>query len=243
VTTTGSQNTTDTYLYRRDGTPLELIRTIGGSTSRYWYEVDGRSNVIALTDSSGTTVDRYAYDLWGKLISSSESVPQRLRSAGAWYDSELGWYWMSTRAYDPGLERFLQPDRSQQEGIFTYAYAGDDPVDYDTSGMLASPSMNVCRDDYCAAPSSSPARRQPRRQRRARHLRAQHPRSRPPCRWSARGRGCWAPASGCCRFLGRLPHLCTRHPPRRAQPGQCLPPHRGSSEPRPRTPGPCPSEN
>ena len=53
-----------------------------GVTSRYWYEVDGRSNVIALTDSTGNTVDRYQYDLWGKLVSSSESVPQRLRYAG-----------------------------------------------------------------------------------------------------------------------------------------------------------------
>jgi len=30
VTTSGSQNTTDTYVYRRDGTPLELIRTQRG---------------------------------------------------------------------------------------------------------------------------------------------------------------------------------------------------------------------
>ncbi len=138
VTTSGSQNTTDTYLYRRDGTPLELIRTAGAVTNRYWYEVDGRGDVIALTDVSGNTVDRYTYDLWGALVSSSETVPQRLRFAGGWYDQELGWYWMTTRAYDPVLERFLQPDPSQQEGIFTYAYAGDDPVDYqDNTGMMA----------------------------------------------------------------------------------------------------------
>ncbi len=125
VTTSGSQSTTDTYLYRRDGTPLELIRTQSGVTSKYWYEVDGRGDVIALTDVPGNTVDRYTYDLWGK-VSATESVPQRLRFAGAWYDQELGWYWMTTRAYDPVLERHpragtRQPDPSQQEGIFTYA--------------------------------------------------------------------------------------------------------------------------
>jgi RHS repeat-associated protein len=49
---------------------------------------------------------------------------------------ELGWYRLSTRAYEPTLERFLQPDRSQHEGIFAYAYTGDDPVDCnDTMGM------------------------------------------------------------------------------------------------------------
>jgi len=150
VTTSGSQNTTDTYLYRRDGTPLELIRTQSGATHTYWYEVDGRGNVIALTDSTGNTVDRYAYDLWGKPITVSESVPQRLRYTGSWYDVELGWYWLTTRAYDPVLERFLQPDPSQQEGIFTYVYSGDDPVDYnDKSGMdPASDAMqSACADD------------------------------------------------------------------------------------------------
>jgi len=150
VTTSGSQSTTDTYVYRRDGTPLELIRTQSGATHTYWYEVDGRGNVIALTDSSGNTVDRYAYDLWGKPITVSESVPQRLRYTGSWYDVELGWYWLTTRAYDPGLGRFLQPDRSQQEGIFTYVYSGDDPVDYnDKSGMdpASDAVQSACADD------------------------------------------------------------------------------------------------
>jgi len=63
---------------------------------------------------------------------------------------ELGWYWLTTRAYDPVLGRFLQPDPSQQEGIFTYVYSGDDPVDYnDKSGMdPASDAMqSACADD------------------------------------------------------------------------------------------------
>jgi RHS repeat-associated protein len=151
VTTSGTQNTTDTYVYRRDGTPLELIRTQSGATSRYWYEVDGRGNVIALTDVTGNTVDRYSYNLWGKVISTTESVPQRLRYTGSWYDQELSWYWLTTRSYDPTLERFLQPDPSQQEGIFTYAYVGDDPADEsDTTGLNNCSSvmgMNVCYSD------------------------------------------------------------------------------------------------
>jgi len=31
--------------------------------------------------------------------------------------------------YDPSLKRWLQPDPSQTEGVRTYAYVGDDPVD------------------------------------------------------------------------------------------------------------------
>ena len=77
-------------------------------------------------------------------------APQRLRYTGSWYDQELGWYWLTTRAYDPVLERFLQPDRSQQEGIFTYVYSGDDPVDYnDKSGMdpISDQVAAACADD------------------------------------------------------------------------------------------------
>jgi len=59
----GTTAYTDTYLYTDAGAPYELLRTTGsGATSRYWYELDGRGNVVALTDSTGKVVDRYAYD-------------------------------------------------------------------------------------------------------------------------------------------------------------------------------------
>jgi hypothetical protein len=64
-----------------------------GSTSRYWYILDGRGNVVAPTDASGSVVDRYGYGPWGKPISNSESVAQpfrhanfewRLKTSGQW---------------------------------------------------------------------------------------------------------------------------------------------------------------
>ena len=138
---TGTTTYTDTYLYTQDGLPLELLRQLNGTTSRYWYVLDGRGNVVALTDSTGNVVDRYSYDVWGQPTSVSESVPQRLRYAGYWYDQELSWYWVGVRLYDPGLKSWLQPDPSQTEGVRTYAYVGDDPVDEtDPTGQQASPS-------------------------------------------------------------------------------------------------------
>src|SRR6185437_5795658 len=81
-------------------------------------------------------VGSYTYDQWGKLLTVSESVPQQLRYAGYWYDNELGWYWLSVRAYDPVLARFTQPDPSEQEGLFSYVYVGDSPSDMvDASGL------------------------------------------------------------------------------------------------------------
>ena len=50
------------------------------------------------------------------------------------------WYWLSRRSYDPALGRFLQPDPSEQEGLFIYVYANDNPADQaDPSGLAAAP--------------------------------------------------------------------------------------------------------
>lgn len=55
--------TTYTYIYRQQGTPLELLRQSGGTTNRYWYIVNGQGSVVALVDVSGAVVDCYSYDL------------------------------------------------------------------------------------------------------------------------------------------------------------------------------------
>jgi RHS repeat-associated protein len=142
ATVSGTTAYTDTYVYGPGGAPLELIRRTaaagqcGATTCRYWYELDGQGNVVALTDSAGKVVDSYQYDPWGAPTSVSEQVPQRLRFRGYWYDQELGTYWLSVRQYDPALKQFLQADPSQQEGLSAYAYAKSDPVD------LADPSGN-----------------------------------------------------------------------------------------------------
>ncbi len=140
VTKGGTLLYTDTYLYTDAGAPYELLRTsASGATSRYWYELDGRGNVVALTDVNGKVVDRYAYDSGGELTSddaTNETVPQQLRYAGYWYDEKLSWYWLSVRYYDPEIERFLAPDPSEQDGVCTFAYVDNDPVDAtDPSGL------------------------------------------------------------------------------------------------------------
>jgi len=145
-------NYTETFLYRPDGTPLELLyQTPGQPAQRYWYAVDAQGSVLALTDASGTAVDQYQYDLWGASLALNspyeplyEHVPQPLRFAGYWDDSWAGgplpWYWLSSRYYDPVLERFLQPDPSSQDGVRSYAYAHNNPVDLtDPSGLSSEP--------------------------------------------------------------------------------------------------------
>ncbi len=103
-------------------------------------------------DGSETVVDQYAYDLWGLPTTVSEQVPQQLRYRGYWYDDETGWYWLQIRAYDPVLKRVVEPEPSGQDGQFSYAYAGDNPVDAsDPSGFAA---CGECSTGYSYVPSN-----------------------------------------------------------------------------------------
>ena len=144
---------TESFVYRQDGGPLELLYTpAGGATQRYWYELDGRGSVVALTDQFGSVVDRYQYDVWGvpglqgdHLHAALETVPQPLRYRGYVYDRELtghgeasGWYWLGVRSYDPNIGRFIQPDPSEQEGTRSYVYCGDAPLDCSDPSCLLS---------------------------------------------------------------------------------------------------------
>ncbi len=146
---------TQTYLYRQDGTPLELLQQTGsGALQRYWYVVDGKGNVTGLIDGvSGQLVCQYGYDAWGKPVlgataEEGHGVHQPLRYRGYWYDGwgtdatgtwDSGpwrWYGLPARPYDPDLKRFLQPDPSSQDGVRTYVYCHDAPLDCaDPSGL------------------------------------------------------------------------------------------------------------
>ncbi len=98
------------------------------ATVPYWFVLDGQGDVVAVTDQSGAVVDRYAYNQWGRETGNDgadEEVPQQLRYRGLYYDEQPSWYWTAAnRAYDPALERYLQPDQNRG-----YVFAGDRPAD------------------------------------------------------------------------------------------------------------------
>ncbi len=128
--------------------------------------LDGQGSVVDLVDSRGAVVNTYSYDLWGAepmplSLQAVEAVPQPLRYRGYWYDGwydgarwwksghtnyaniygmPLPWYWLGVRHYDPQLKRFLQPDPSAQDGVRSYTYCHDDPVNCtDPSGLAGGP--------------------------------------------------------------------------------------------------------
>ena len=118
------------YLYTQDGRPWMFLHTdptTTPSTVPYGFVLDGQGNVVAVTDQGGAVVDRYAYNQWGRETgndAADEEVPQQLRYRGLYYDEQPARYWMSDhRAYDPALERYLQPDANR-----SYVYADDNPT-------------------------------------------------------------------------------------------------------------------
>ena len=120
------------------------------SPLRYYYVYNGHGDVVALVDAQGNAAASYAYDAFGQLTLASENFgsgtswtnPYRYDGRdGVRYDGETGLYWMSVRAYDPALGRFLSRDPLGRAPLFfadqPYVYAGNNPlINVDPSGQF-----------------------------------------------------------------------------------------------------------
>ncbi len=89
------------------GVDNPLILERGGQM--YFYHLDGGSNVVQLTDSSGNPACTYAYDSFGR-TQPCKDIMNPYGFAGREYDDESGLYYMRARYYDPSVGRFLSGD-------------------------------------------------------------------------------------------------------------------------------------
>lgn len=107
----------------------------------YYYRKDAQGNVIALLDNTGTIVVKYAYDAWGKSLTTVLNVDATaianlnpFRYRGYYLDTETGFYFLKTRYYDPEVGRFITIDDISYldpesiNGLNLYAYCGNNPV-------------------------------------------------------------------------------------------------------------------
>ncbi|MCB9850768.1 MAG: RHS repeat protein [Phycisphaerales bacterium] len=139
----GASNTT--YVYG-DGTD-EIIEMVRGS-SEFYYHTDDLGTVLAVTDSNGLPVERYAYQDYGQpeffdgagLPIPSSSIDNPYLFTGRRYDSATGLYYYRARYLDPVAGRFISRD---PRGMWfdwaspgnAYAYAGSNPWTFrDPSG-------------------------------------------------------------------------------------------------------------
>jgi len=123
------------------GIDQSLATTQGKNT--YYYEADGLGSITSLSNSSGSLVNTYNYDSFGKLVSSSGTISNRFRYTGREYDGETGLYYYRARYYSPQLGRFIAEDPLKFGGgdMNFYAYAENDPIDFvDPFGLRVYPS-------------------------------------------------------------------------------------------------------
>lgn len=66
----------------------------------------------------------YEYDAWGKVISASGSLADinPLRYRGYYYDTEIGFYYLQSRYYDPVVCRFINADKYASTGATIVGY-------------------------------------------------------------------------------------------------------------------------
>jgi RHS repeat-associated protein len=111
-------------------------RTVNGTPTFYIYDANG--NVMDLTNASGTVVEKYKYDAFGKpSITDGSGNPltasaygNRFLFTGREYLSELNLYDYRNRVYSADLGRFLQTDpmRFDAGDVNIYRYCGNDPI-------------------------------------------------------------------------------------------------------------------
>jgi RHS repeat-associated protein len=115
--------------------PSGVIKNL---TSNNYYFQDGSGSTSHLTNSIGTVLEWYLYDLQGTPLfldpngnglSDSAFGVRNLFTGQQWY-TDIGLYDLRNRFYSPDIGRFLQPDpigfRGDQTNL--YRYGGNNPV-------------------------------------------------------------------------------------------------------------------
>jgi RHS repeat-associated protein len=118
----------------------EMVAAFDGNVyGTHWYWQDGRGNTSHITGDNNYLLERYTYDLEGRVTYNSPQGWQSLSSnydtrflfAGSLYIPQVNLYDMRNRYYSPELNRFLQTDPAGFKGdaLNLYRYCGNDDVD------------------------------------------------------------------------------------------------------------------
>lgn len=109
------------YSYKRNAA-TDFMR-LNGSDKKY-YHFDELGNTLFLTDANGVQTDKYVYNAWGKVVSSSGTTANPFKYVGRlgyYQDAGTGLYWVGTRFYDPDAGVFTQRDMAK-DGLSWYSY-------------------------------------------------------------------------------------------------------------------------
>ncbi|MBM4026107.1 MAG: hypothetical protein FJ280_11980, partial [Planctomycetes bacterium] len=111
--------------------PICMIESSGTYAGTYYYHFDALGSVVALTNTSGNTVQVYEYDVYGRVGATDASHPNRILFTGREFDKETGLYYYRARYYNPQIGRFLQTDPiGYAGGMNMYAYCGNNSLNW-----------------------------------------------------------------------------------------------------------------
>jgi RHS repeat-associated protein len=119
------------------------MTTTSGSV---YYHHDGLGNTIAITNGNAEVLERYSYDVFGRVnvvdASTGNSIPQSAHGVRHFYtghdfQAELGLYLTHYRAYEPVLGRWLSADPIGEKGGWNlYGYVSNNPINMiDPNGL------------------------------------------------------------------------------------------------------------
>jgi len=106
----------------------------------YYYVRNGQGDITGILDSTGYQVVVYKYDSWGKLVTldaiDSVGAANPFRYRGYYYDTDTGFYYLTSRYYDPEVCRFINADEpcissatlDDVTGKNLYAYCDNNPI-------------------------------------------------------------------------------------------------------------------
>ena len=120
--TTGQVTETHNFFYDNNGVPYAM--QIGNDI--YYYITNLQGDVVGMINSLGVFVANYSYDPYGKVLSATGILAETnpLRYRGYYYDTETGFYYVSSRYYDPEICRWISADD------VSYIGAGGDVLSY-----------------------------------------------------------------------------------------------------------------
>ena len=118
------------YLY--DPTGHLLGEHVTPTSYYYLHNVQG-SIIAVITGNGGTVENKYSYDPYGNITSSSTSVANPWQYAGGYYDSSTGLIKFGTRYYNPTIGRWTQQEAkdggiTNPQALNRYVYAADNPI-------------------------------------------------------------------------------------------------------------------
>ena len=111
--------------------------------STYYYYLWDQRGIVGILDYEGKQVASYRLDGYGNHTYAKDGIGKTnpIRYKGYYYDEETGYYWVSSRFYNPAWGRWISPDSIEYldpesvNGLNLYAYYENDPINkYDPTG-------------------------------------------------------------------------------------------------------------